>query len=772
LDRLAFSGMGKQAHRDEERRFERPSDATRHCRCYQYQALPVLTQSDLDNAAFFDYFPAALQRNFRFFFEGRVGRDQVPVGVSMPFVARLRELLLPVGLLVCLWVVLSPLPAGMLDVMLVANLALSVVILLTTIHVAAPLEFSVFPTVLLATTLGRLVLNVASTRLILTQAADTGLDAAGGVIRSFGEFVAGDQVLVGIVLFSIIAVIQFVVITKGATRISEVSARFALDGMPGRQMAVDADLNAGAIDEAEARRRRAEVARQADFYGAMDGASKFVRGDAIASVFITLINISGGLVLGVLQYGMSPAEAASVFTKLTIGDGLVSQLPALLISLAAGLLVTRSTQRTNLPVEFIQQLSSRPQVLAIAGVFLGLLVITQLPKVPLLILGSSCVGAAVILSRRPPADTKSARPKVPAAKAKPQKLEPRIEEYLSVDPVELELGLSLVRLADAQRGGNLLSRITQLRQSVALELGLVLPKVRIRDNLRLPEDQYRVRIQGNPVATAELPVGVYWTTAPWEAAQAVTAAGLKHPAFRQPLVRVERDQAAAVQRTGQPLLDTTSVLLHHLRQIVYQHAAELLTRDATKHLIEETRKQTPAVIEELIPQVLRLADVQRILQRLLVEGISIRQLSTILETLGDEAPRVRGDVDLTERVRHRLARSICAQYRDPRDRLHVITLDPALEERILKATQATDRDVVVNLPAQEADGLCRAIEAELAELRQQGRAEVLLVRPDVRPAVRRLVAGVMPQLSVLSYAEITADTKVVSLGIVSNSQEK
>ncbi len=688
----------------------------------------------------------------------------------MPLVARIKELLLPVGLLLCLLVVMAPLPSGILDVLLVANLALSLIVLLTTIHVGAPLEFNVFPTVLLATTLGRLVLNVATTRLILTQAADAGLDAAGGVIRSFGEFVAGDQVLVGMVLFCIIAVIQFVVITKGATRISEVSARFALDGLPGKQMAVDADLNAGSIDEAEARRRRAEISRQADFYGAMDGASKFVRGDAIASVFITLINIAGGLALGVLQYGMTPAEAASIFTKLTIGDGLVSQLPALLISLAAGLLVTRSTQRTNLPLEFIQQLIARPQVLAVAGLFLGLLVVTQLPTVPLVLLGSSCIGAALLLNRRPPVEVKPARSE--SAKAKPQKLEPRIEEYLNVDPVELELGLSLVRLADAKRGGNLLSRITQLRQAVASELGLVLPKVRIRDNLRLPEDQYRIKIQGNPVATAQLPVGSYWTTGSGYTGVNGSAALLRHPAFRLPLERVDRDHLTEVQSAGQPLLDTTAILLHHLRQVVSRHAADLLTRDATKHLIEETRRLCPAVVEELVPAVLKLADIQRILQRLLLEGISIRQLSTILETLGNEAPRIRNDVELTERVRHRLARSICAHFRDDRDRLHVVTLDPALEERILKAAQLTDRDVMVGLPPQEGDALCRSIDGELAVLRQQGRPEVLLVRPEVRPAVRRLTANSMPHLCVLSYAEITADTKVVSLGIVSHSQEQ
>jgi flagellar biosynthesis protein FlhA len=499
----------------------------------------------------------------------------------------------------------------------------------------------------------------------------------------------------------------------------------------------------------------------------MDGASKFVRGDAIASVFITLINIVGGLALGVMQYGMSPAEAASVFTKLTIGDGLVSQLPALLISLAAGLLVTRGTQRTNLPLEFLQQLAARPQVLAVAGVFLALLVLTQLPTTPLLMLGGGCLGAALLMGRPATAEPKPGRVETASTTPKPQKLEPRIEEYLSVDPVELELGQNLIRLADQKRGGNLLSRITQLRQTIASELGILLPKVRIRDNLRLSEDQYRIKIHGNSVVVAELPTGGVWTVAGGSSGHLASSGTFRHPAFRQALVRIERDQSPTAQH-GQPLFDVTALLLHHLRQVVAQHSAELLTRDATKHLIEQTRQQMPAVVEELIPAVMKLADVQRILQRLLWEGVSIRPLGMILETLGDEAALARSEVELTERVRHRLARSICAQHRDERDRLHVVTLDPALEERILLASKVTDREVIVNLPAHECDWLCRAIEAELNAARQQVRADVLLVRPEIRPAVRRLTAPSMWYLSVLSYREITADTKVVSLGIISN----
>ncbi|HEV3023876.1 MAG TPA: flagellar biosynthesis protein FlhA, partial [Pirellulales bacterium] len=383
--------------------------------------------------------------------------------------ARLPDLILPIGIVASVLVIVIPLPAPVLDLLLAANIAAAVIMLLTTVYVRTPLEFSVFPSLLLATTLARLVLNVAVTRLILTRADRDGLDAAGGVVRGFGEFVAGDKVVVGLIIFSIIAVIQFVVITKGATRISEVAARFALDGMPGRQMAVDADLGAGIIDQREAQRRRGEIARQADFYGAMDGASKFVRGDAIAGIVITLVNIVGGLLIGVIEDGMTITEAAALFTKLTIGDGLVSQVPAFLISLAAGLLVTRSTNDVNLPAELIGQLFSRPQALAVTGVFLGVLVLTNLPAVPLVALGTGCVGVALTLSRRQQAARVAADAN--AAPDREKLGEKRIEDYLAVDPMEIEIGAGLIRLADPMRGGDLLTRVQDVRQKVAAEIG-------------------------------------------------------------------------------------------------------------------------------------------------------------------------------------------------------------------------------------------------------------------------------------------------------------
>ncbi len=420
-------------------------------------------------------------------------------GASSPF-ARWQDLILPISMIASVLVLIVPVPPALLDMLLSVNITLSVIILLTTIYVRTPLEFSVFPSLLLATTLARLVLNVATTRLILTRAPLDGQLAAGHVVNAFGQFVAGNQLVVGLIIFVIIVIIQFVVITKGATRISEVAARFALDGMPGRQLAIDADLNAGIINNIEAQRRRKEVTQQADFFGAMDGASKFVRGDAIAAILITLINIVGGLVIGMVQGGMGFTQAAEVFTKLTIGDGLVSQVPAFLISLAAGLLVTRSTVETNLPHELLKQLFSRPQALAVAGGFLGILIFTNLPTIPLALIGGSCVGMALVLSRQ------KQQAEVAAIKAKDEAKKPdeRIEDYLTTDPMEIEIGLGLIRLADPKRGGDLLQRIQRVRQSIAADLGMIMPKVRVRDNMQLEQTQYQIKIAGVAVAHGTL----------------------------------------------------------------------------------------------------------------------------------------------------------------------------------------------------------------------------------------------------------------------------
>lgn len=684
--------------------------------------------------------------------------------------ARWQSLVLPVGMIGSVLVILVPLPSVLLDVLLACNISIAVVMLLTTIYVRTPLEFSIFPSLLLATTLGRLVLNVATTRLILTHAETQKLNAAGDVVRAFGEFVAGDKIVVGLIIFVIIIVIQFVVITKGATRISEVAARFALDGMPGRQMAIDADVHAGIIDEREAQKRRIEITRQADFFGAMDGASKFVRGDAIAGILITLINIVGGLCIGVFEAGMPIAQAAEVFTKLTIGDGLVTQVPAFLISLAAGLLVTRSTNEVNLPLEFVQQIFSRPQALAVTGGFLGVLIFTNLPTLPLLAIGGSFISMAVMITRTRRKEGNQAEAKAKAEEKKPPA--DRIEDYLLVDPMETEIGVGLIRLADPKRGGDLLERITRIRQNMAAEIGIIIPKVRIRDNFRLDQNQYRIKIADVPVAEGVVYPAMLLAMDSGLTSGKIDGIAAKDPAFGTPAVWIDPGNRAQAEMLGYTVVEPVSVVATHLSEVVRRHADEILTRDAAKHLIDELKQTSPAVVDELIPGLMKLGEVQQILQLLLREQVPIRQLSPILERLADYAARTKDPVLLTEHVRHRLARVICSRYRDAENRLHVVTLDPALEDRIRAGIEHTDRGMFIRMSPPAVEATCRAVGKEVEKLVRANHPPVVLVSPQIRAGLKQMTAPHMPQLVVLSYNEITRDTMIESLGLAADAVAK
>lgn len=686
----------------------------------------------------------------------------------MQSLLRYRDLILPIGIIGCLVIILIPLPPLLMDMLLAANITIGVIVLLTTVYVATPLEFSIFPSLLLATTLARLVLNVATTRLILTGAEENKMGAAGGVIQSFGEFVSGDSLEVGLIIFGIIVLIQFIVITKGATRISEVAARFALDGMPGRQMAIDADLNAGLIDEKEAQRRRQEVSAQADFYGAMDGASKFVRGDAIAGLIITGINIVGGLYIGVMRLGMPVGEAAELFTKLTIGDGLVSQVPALLISLAAGLLVTRSAAASNMPLEFIRQLFGNSQALMVAGGFMVVMIVTNLPALPMATLGFGCVGLALVMNRQSARDKVEREDRAQAEKdavATPTK---RVEDFLAVDPMEMTIGLGLLQLADPARGGDLMERISGIRNSIAADIGIILPKVRVRDEMNLGDNEYEIRIAGSPVARASVFPGRWLAIDSGATTGVIDGEPTRDPTFGQPAVWIDpmrREQAAIYGYTTVP---PSAVLSTHLQEIVRRHADELLTRDATKHLVDELKQVSPAVVDELIPGILKLSEVQQVLQLLLREDVPIRQLGIIMETLGDYAPRTKDPVWLVEYVRHRLARTISSRYRDAYNRLHVVAIDPAMEDRIAAGIEHGERGLFVRMSPQAVETTCQRIDQTVKKLVAAGHPPVLLVSPRIRPGLRQMTVSSMPRLKILSYNEITQDTQIESLGIVSD----
>lgn len=687
----------------------------------------------------------------------------------MQFLMRHRDLVLPLGIIGCLVVILVPLPPALMDLLLAANITISVIVLLTTVYVATPLEFSIFPSLLLATTLGRLVLNVATTRLILTGADSQDMGAAGGVIQSFGEFVAGDRLAVGVIIFVIIVLIQFIVITKGATRISEVAARFALDGMPGRQMAIDADLNAGLIDEKQAQARREEITAQADFYGAMDGASKFVRGDAIAGIVITIVNVIGGLFIGVVQSGMTIGAAAELFTKLTIGDGLVSQVPAFLISLAAGLLVTRSAKRANLPVQFLQQLLSNSKALYVAGGFLALMMVTNLPAVPMATLGAGCIGLAVVMNRQTARQQEEEQSRAEAeraeASAQPEK---RVEDFLTVDPMEVSIGLGLLGLAAPDRGGDLMQRITGVRNAIAADMGFILPKVRVRDDRSLAELDYEIRIEGNPIARATVLPNRLLAIDTGNTTGVIDGEPTRDPTFGEPAVWIEpirREQAAIF---GYMTVEPAAVLSTHLQEIAKRHSDELLSRDATKHLIDELKEASPTVVDELIPGLLKISEVQQVLQLLLKEDVPVRQLSIILETLGDYAGRTKDPIWLTEYVRHRLARTISSRYRDTQGRLHVLALDPAMEDRIAAGLDHNERGLFVRMSPQAVDLTCERIQEGVKKLIAAGHPPVVLVSPRIRPGLRQITSLSLPRLRILSYNEITQDTKIESHGVISD----
>jgi flagellar biosynthesis protein FlhA len=681
-------------------------------------------------------------------------------------------LILPITIVGAILVFIVPVPPAVLDLLISANITLAVLVLLTVLAVRSPLEFGAFPTLLLTTTLTRLVLNVATVRLVLTRGGEYGLEAAGGVIRAFGEFVARDQVVVGAILFAILVVIQFVVITKGATRISEVAARFMLDGLPGRQMAIDADLHAGLIDQAEAVRRRDSLYRQADFFGAMDGAGKFVRGDAVAGVIITVVNVVGGLYIGMVQHGMPVGEAVDVFTKLTIGDGLVTQVPAFLISLAAGLIVTRSSSETDLGRDVVGQLLGRAEVLGVASAFLFALSFTSLPKLPLWTLAGA-LGAGAYLRRhrvRPsePVTTPApvVAPPVPGPVAHAEPPADTIDELLHVDLLELEIGYRLIPLADQVRGGDLLERVRGVRQRVAREMGLIVPQVRVRDEIGLGAHEYRLKVrgavvgQGTAYATRLLAVPPMGLVTRPEGRDGVD------PTSGLPAVWIHADGREVAALAGCRVFEASAVIALHFEELVRLHADELMTHDQVARLLERARATAPGLVDEVVPGLLRAGEVQRVLQGLLRERVSVRDVETILEALAEHAGKTRDTDVLLEHVRRALGRQITQQYRGPDGHLRGVILSRALDARLAAAGQSGDSAPASVLGPEAVRGIIQAVAQSVGPLLDADLPPVVVCSAEARPVLKDITHADLPRLIVLSQREVPRDTPFEPVGSV------
>jgi len=692
--------------------------------------------------------------------------------------ARHRGLIVPVAFVLLLVVILIPVPPPVMDLLISANISLAVIILLTTLYMNKALDFSVFPSLLLATTLFRLVLNIASTRLILTADAaspEEAMGVAGHVISAFGSFVAGGSLFVGVIIFGILLIVQFIVVTKGAGRISEVAARFTLDAMPGKQMAIDSELSAGIINEDEAKSKREEIAREADFYGAMDGASKFVRGDAVAGILITVINIAGGFAIGMIEKGWPAAQTAEVFTKLTIGDGLTSQIPSFVISIAAALIVTRSSAKADLGTELTGQVTSQPKGLLITAAFLGVLSLSPLPTLPLLAtaVGLALLGGSMILTTRQRA-RKEAHDAV--QRAAPAAEPPPVEDLLKVDVLELEVGYALVSLVDPNQGGDLLERITAVRRQLAVELGLVMPPVRIRDNMQLEASEYRVKIRGAEIARGRVEPGKLLAMDSGVATGTITGEATKEPAFGLDAWWIDPKQRPRAETMNYTVVEPTSVLATHVTEIVKTHAGELLTREEVNNLLEGLKTKAKKLVEDTVPGVIRVGELQKVLQLLLRERIPIRDMETILETMADWGAKTKDPDVLAEYARHALRRTICQIYAGAGERgaprIVCVTLDPAFESQIEAYIDRSGGATTVNMPARAASGFATRIIEALQKVTAAGHPAVVIASPQVRAVVRQVLEPHLPQAAVLGYNEIVGGVEVESLGLVAPQEPR
>lgn len=671
----------------------------------------------------------------------------------------------PILIMLILTMMILPLPPVILDIFFTFNIAVSIIVLMIGLQVKKPLEFSVFPSVLLVTTLLRLSLNVASSRIILMN-GHNGPDAAGKVIEAFSHFLVGGNYAIGIVVFVILTIINFVVITKGAGRIAEVSARFTLDAMPGKQMAIDADLNAGLIGEDEARKRRSEIAEEADFFGSMDGASKFVRGDAIAGILIMLINIIGGLIVGVAQHDLPVGEAAQVYTLLTIGDGLVAQIPALIISTAAGIVVTRVGTEKDLSEQFVGQMFMKSQVLYITAAVIGLIgLIPNMPHFAFLLIAASLAGLAWWVEKRQK-ELESARTAADNAAPPPSEspvAEVSWNDVQPVDPIGLEVGYRLIPLVDRTQDGELLRRVRGIRRKMAQEIGFLLPAVHIRDNLEIRPNAYRILLKGVEVGSGEAFVGQYLAINPGQVMGQVPGTPTTDPAFGLPALWIDANHRDQAQAYGFTVVDASTVVATHISNILQSHASELLGREETQALVDHVAKDAPKLVEELVPKIIPIGTLQKVLQNLLTEGIGIRDMKTVLETLAEHVTITQDIDELTAVVRVALSRAIVAQLFPGMNELSVLTLDPQLESILASALTGKQGG---GLEPGLAEELLQSATRESDRIEQQGLNPVLLTPPGLRPVLSKFLRRALPQLAVLSHNEIPDNKNIRVVGVV------
>ncbi len=670
------------------------------------------------------------------------------------------DIIVAFGIVGIIVMMVVPLPPSWLDILIALNITGSVLILMLAVFTKDPLEFSVLPSLLLTMTLFRLSLNISTTRLVLLDAY------AGDIIQQFGEFVIRGNPVVGFIVFSILVVVQFIVITKGAERVSEVAARFTLDAMPGKQMGIDADLNAGAITDQEARDRRKNIQQEADFYGAMDGASKFVKGDAIAAIIILFINIVGGLIIGVLSMGMPILEALNVYTLLTIGDGLVSQIPSLLISTATGLVVTRAASDSNLGQDLAKQLFRLPKALFITATVLVALALLGLPKVPMFLMAMMAVGIGYYIEKTSVVTAEEETAAAIQNEVEETKKPENVMGMLNIDYMELEIGYALIPLVDAGQGGDLLDRIVLIRRQIAGDLGFIVPVIRVRDNMNIQPNQYIIKIKGAEVATGELLADHYLSISSGIEDDSISGIPTKEPAFGLDAKWINSSNREQAELLGYTVVDAPTVLATHITEVIKAHAQEIISRQDVKKLVDHAREQAPAVVEELIPELLNLGQIQKVLSNLLQERVSIKDMVTILENLADYAALTK-DIDrLTEHVRQGLARQIVQPLLDQDKKLPVITLDPRIEQLILDNLKPSDYGNYVNLDPNVVNSLIKKIAAEVEKALVSGQNPAILCAPVVRINLKRMTQRQLPNIVILSYNELVQGVEVQALGMV------